>query len=71
VKATASDPQDEARIQALHVPGSLLTSSVEVEAETMPSIVREYHYSFLRILLYNLVWVAGLILFLVILAKMS
>jgi predicted RNA-binding Zn-ribbon protein involved in translation (DUF1610 family) len=69
VKVTASDPKEEDRIQALHVPDSLLTSSVE--DETMPPIVREYHYSFLKILLYNLVWVAGLILFFVILAKMS
>ena len=71
VKVTASDPKEEERIQALQMPDSLPPSSVEVEDDTTPSILREYHYSFLRILLYNLAWVAGLILFFVLLAKMS
>src|SRR5437667_3029924 len=43
-KVTASGPKEEDRIRTLHVPDSLLTSSVEVEDGTTPSILREYHY---------------------------
>jgi len=68
-QVTASDPSDDVHVRSGYAPQASLRSSAE--DESTPSIVKEYHYSFLRIFLYNLIWVAFLILFFIFLAKMS
>jgi hypothetical protein len=47
-------------IGGAHESGSACSGN-GTSVEAMPSIVREYHYSFLQILLANVAWVAALI----------
>src|SRR5262245_27825890 len=68
-QVTASDPSDDVHIRSGYAPQPSLRSCADDESTT--SILREYHYSFLRIFLYNLIWVAFLVLFFIFLAKAS
>src|SRR5262245_43576432 len=61
--AMASDPKEEVGIRSNYVPEPIVGTSSE--DESTPSIVREYHDSFLRIFLFILFLYAFLIIFFV------
>src|SRR5258708_6011300 len=59
-KVTPPDPEDGGYTQSPpHVPER--HNLFGADDDSTPSILREHHYSFLRIFVYNLVWVALLL----------